>query len=88
MLVTFDMKIRKIFKNALIFVMLGIKRNLLAILWMFILLALNVALIFAYLPLGIILPVLYLPIVPMFTTAYAAYPIIQKYMIAPVEPAE
>ncbi len=87
MLVTFDMKIRKIFKNAFIFVVLGIKRNLLAILWTVVLLGLNVALIFTYLPLGIILPILYLPIIPMFTTAYAAYPIIQKYMIDPVQPA-
>lgn len=84
MLITFDMKFKKIFKNAFIFVMLGLKRNLLAILWVVILIALNVILLIAYTPLGIILPVLYIPAVPLFTTVYAAYPIIKKYMIAPV----
>ena len=85
MLITFDMKIRKIFKNAFIFVMLGIKRNLMAILWTIVLLALNIVLVIVYLPLGLILPILYLPSIPLFTATYAAYPIIQKYMIDPVQ---
>lgn len=84
MLITFDMKFRKIFKNAFIFVMLGLKRNLLAILWVVILVALNFGLLLLYTPLGIILPVLYIPAIPLFTTTYAAYPIIKKYMIDPV----
>ena len=33
----------------------------------------------------IILPVLYIPAVPLFTTTYAAYPVIKKYMIDPVD---
>lgn len=81
MLVTFDMKILKIFKNALIFVMLGIKRNLMAILGVACMAILNVGLIFIYTPLGVILPILYIAAVPMFTTTYAAYPVIQRYMI-------
>ncbi|MBQ7294532.1 MAG: DUF624 domain-containing protein [Clostridia bacterium] len=84
MLITFDMKIRKIFKNALIFVMLGIKRNIMAILWTVFLLVINFCVLIIYTPLGIILPILYMPAIPMFTTAYAEYPVIKKYMIDPV----
>lgn len=83
MLVTFDMKIVKIIKNALIFVMLGIKRNLLAILWIAVLLGLNLLVLTWLLPFGLLLPFFYIVSFPMFTTAYAAYPVIQRYMINP-----
>ena len=83
MAITFDMKITKIIKNALIFVMLGIKRNLLAILWIAVLLGVNLLVLTWFLPLGLLLPLFYLVSFPMFTTAYAAYPVIQKYMIDP-----
>ena len=83
--ITFDIKTIKIFKNALIFVPLGIKRNALAIVWVIAIVGINVLLCILYLPLGIVLPLLYVLSVPSFTTAYAAYPIIQKYMIDPQE---
>ena len=83
MLITFDMKIGKMFKNAFIFVILGVKRNLLAILWLIVMLALNFAVFALYMPLGVALPILYFFSFPTFTTAYAAYPVIQKYMIDP-----
>ena len=83
MAITFDMRISKIIKNALIFVMLGIKRNLLAILWIATLLGLNILVLNWFLPLGVIMPLFYIVSLPMFTTAYAAYPIIQRYMIDP-----
>ena len=83
MLITFDMKIGKMFKNAFIFVILGVKRNLLAILWMIVMLMLNFAIFTLYMPLGVALPILYFFSFPTFTTAYAAYPTIQKYMIDP-----
>ena len=85
MLITFDMKIGKMFKNAFIFVILGVKRNLLAILWLIVMLALNFAVFALYMPLGVALPILYFFSFPTFTTAYAAYPVIQKYMIDPYE---
>ena len=84
MAITFNMKIRKIFKNALIFVTLGIKRNIMAIVWMILLLVINFFVFVMYQPLGLILPILYLPAVPKFTIAYAAYPVIKKYMIDPI----
>ena len=89
MLVTFNISIRKILKNALIFSILGIKRNLLAVVGIVIITAANVVLfpIFAITPLGIaiplILPFLYYLAVTSFTTAYAAYPVIERYMIEP-----
>lgn len=89
MLVTFDLSIRKILKNALIFTMLGIKRNLMAVLGIVLLTALNIVLFFAFgaTPLGIaiplILPFFYYLSFTAFTSAYAAYPIIDRYMIAP-----
>ncbi len=88
MLITFDIKFGKILKNALIFVILGIKRNVLAILWIFTLFLLNFFIFMLYMPLGISLPILYIFSVSFFTTAYAAYPVIEKYMITPYQEEE
>lgn len=87
MLINFDLPIRKIFKNALIFTALGFKRNILAALWIVIIAVINIALVFLLLPANIIVPIV-LPLVyfaafALFTTTYAAYPIIKKYMIDP-----
>lgn len=89
MLVTFDLSIRKILKNALIFTTLGVKRNLMGFLGIALITLLNALLfpIFASTPLGIaiplILPFLYYLAVTAFTSTYAAYPIIERYMITP-----
>ena len=87
MLITFDIKISKIIKNALIFTVLGIKRNLLALLGIALILALNIVLIILCLPTGfslpIVLPFVYLMGTLSFISTYAAYPVIDKYMIAP-----
>lgn len=88
MMVTFDMKLGKIFKNALIFTVLGIKRNLMAGLGILTLTAAFLALIIffgAKLPLFFILPFLCLLGFCGFMYTYAAYPIIQRYMIDPVQ---
>ena len=86
MLITFDMKIRKMFKNALIFTALGIKRNLMAILGILLLTAFHVTLILLFMPQGvftIVLPLVYVFAAIGFITAYAVYPVIDRYMIAP-----
>lgn len=89
LLVTFDLPIKKILKNALIFTALGFKRNIMAVLGMVLITAINVVLFaaFAMTPLGIaiplILPFFYYLAVTAFTAAYAAYPIIDRYMIDP-----
>ena len=87
LLVTFDLPIKKIFKNALIFTALGIKRNIVASLWILLIGGFNIALGFALLPANLvvvlILPFFYFLGFAQFTTVYAAYPVVDKYMIAP-----
>ncbi len=89
MLVTFNLKNFKIIKNALIFSILGIKRNVLAILGIVILAALHIALTILLLPYGIavplVLPLVYLMATIGFMGTYAAYPIIERYMIEPYD---
>ena len=84
-MITFDMKMRKILKNSLIFSVLGIGRNLMGIFGIIVLVAINILLIIALWPLNIVVPVILpfiylLPSIFMFKT-YAAYPVIEKYMI-------
>lgn len=87
LLVTFDLSNFKIFKNALIFTILGIKRNALAVVGIALLIGLHLAAIFISMAYGLsiflILPFIYLLGYLAFIGAYAAYPIIDRYMIAP-----
>ncbi len=89
MLVTFDLSLKKLFKNALIFTTLGIKRNLMATLGMIILVAFNVVLMAVMAPINIVLPFImpafYLLSFCAFCSTYAAYPVIERYMIEPYE---
>ena len=89
MMITFDLSIKKLLKNALIFVSLGIKRNLMALLGIILTCVLNLLLIMLCLQfnfsLPIILPFFYLPALAAFMAAYAAWPIIQRYMITPYD---
>lgn len=92
MLVTFDLSTRKLLKNALIFSVLGIKRNVMGLLGIVLLAALNLLIIVPCLSIGfsapIILPLFYFLSFTGFIAAYAAYPNIKRYMIDPVAPAE
>ncbi len=87
LLITFDLKTLKLFKNALIFSVLGIKRNIMAMLGIVLMVVLNVLLIIGGLSIGlaapVILPFFYLLGFSGFMASYAAWPIIQKYMIDP-----
>lgn len=85
LLITFELPFRKILKNALIFAFLGFKRNLAALLGSVILGLLIWLIIQVYLPLGIILPLMLFFSHVMFHGVYAAYPVIQKYMIDPYQ---
>lgn len=88
MLVTFNIKLTKIFKNALIFTVLGIKRNIMAVLGIVLMAALVIGLnliLFQYnIAVGIILPFLFFLAISAFMYTYAAYPVIKRYMIDPV----
>ena len=92
MMVTFDMKLGKIFKNALIFTVMGFKRNILALLGMGLLTGIFAVLIIFLgqpIPAFYIIPFLCLLGFCGFMYTFAAYPVIEKYMIAPppVKPA-
>ncbi len=86
-------EVRKILKNALIFTTLGIKRNLMGTLGLILLTAINLGFILLLMPTGgvigagLILPVLHYLAVAGFIKVYAAYPIIDRYMIAPYKTA-
>lgn len=83
MLITFDLKITKIIKNALIFSVLGIKRNVAAFLGIALVVFLSVY-IYMFLPsVGVLLPFVFTIGLLFFISAYCAYPVIDKYMIAP-----
>ena len=92
MMITFDLSIYKLLKNALIFTMLGIKRNLVATLGIATVLVLNVVAIFWGLSVGfsvpLILPFFYLLALLGFISMYAAYPNIKRYMIDPYETSD
>ncbi len=85
MMITFDLPIRKLIKNAFIFSMLGIKRNLFAVFGFVLVAGLNILLISPALSIGftlpLILPLFYLPALGGFMSMYAAYPNIRRYMI-------
>ena len=92
MVVTFNINLNKVFKNALIFTALGIKRNIMALLGLLVASAIAIVPIIIFLPMGlgvaIVLPLIYYLGVCAFIYTYAAYPIIKKYMIDPVDKTE
>lgn len=90
LMITFDIKTWKLLKNALIFSVLGMKRNLMAVLGNLLLAAITIGLIVGssmlgvgFMGLPILLPFLYVPATSAFINVYAAYPVIDKYMVQP-----
>ena len=82
-LITFDLSIFKILKNAFIFVSLGIKRNLLAIIGITLLALIDYVILVVLLPLGVLLPFVMLYGLGAYMAVYAAWPKIKQYMIDP-----
>lgn len=83
MIVTFDLSIFKMFKNALYFTVLGVKRNFMFLLGTAALLLFEYVLLFAYFPLAVIVPFVILPSMLAAMSIYAAYPKIKEIMIDP-----
>jgi len=83
MLVTFDLSIWKLLKNAFIFSVLGGKRNITAVIAILFAVMFNYAILIMFLPLGIILPFLITIGSCMFIAGYASYPKIKEIMIDP-----
>lgn len=92
MMITFNISIYKMFKNALIFTALGIKRNLMAALGVVLCIALwaAMAIIGLQSTLGflIIIPAFIMFALIAFISVYCAYPVIKKYMIDPIPTAD
>lgn len=83
---TFDLKTSKIYKNALIFTILGFKRNIVAFLGMLLVVFIDYLLL-AFLPaVGVILPFVFLITLCAFMATYAAWPVVKKLMIEPYYP--
>ncbi len=87
LMITFDLKIIKILKNSLIFVVLGIKRNILALLGIVLLIILEVVFLFGFggifAFIGIALPLVISFAAGTFMACYAAYFKIKEIMIDP-----
>lgn len=83
MLVTFELSIPKLFKNALFFSLLGLGRNILSTIGCLLVVFVNWMLLVVFLPLGVILPLMITIGLLLFIDAYAAWPKIQSVMIDP-----
>lgn len=88
-IITFDLKLGKILKNALIFSLLGFKRNILALLGAVLLILLTVFLVMGMggilMPLGIASPLVILFSAISFMSIFAAWFKIKEIMIDPAE---
>ncbi len=83
MLVTFDLKTFKLFKNAWLFATLGLKRNIAATIFIILAIVLNFFLFATIMPLGAIAPFIITFSLLSFIATYSAYPVIKRYMIDP-----
>lgn len=83
MLVTFDLKFTKLFKNAFIFAIAGFKRNIIALIGIVLVVFITVMLFVVILPIGIVIPFIILFSLIGFISTYASYPKIKQIMIDP-----
>lgn len=83
LMVTFDLSIFKILKNALIFALLGFKRNFMATLGIAAMIGITYMLMICVLPIGIVIPFVLLIADCSFMACYAAFPKIKELMIDP-----
>ena len=83
LLVTFKLSTYKILKNSFIFAMIGIKRNIVALIGIIVTIFLNIMIYVYFLPLGGLLPFFITIALVSFIGTFAAYPNIKKIMIDP-----
>lgn len=83
LIITFDLSLPKIIKNAFIFSALGMKRNILALLGILLLVLLDYYLLIVLMPLGIMLPIIVLYGYCAYIAGYAAWPKIKEIMVDP-----
>lgn len=83
MLVTFELSIFKLFKNALIFSILALGRNAVAIIGCLIVIVMNWMLFSVFMPLGVIMPFMITIGLCLYIEVYVAWPKIEELMITP-----
>jgi uncharacterized membrane protein YesL len=83
LLITFKLSPIKLIKNAFILALLGIKRNVAAILGIGVFALICVAILVFSVPLGVTLPFFFVMAHCGFMACFAAYPNVKKYMIDP-----
>lgn len=81
MIFTFDLKMTKIIKYSLYYVILGIKRNCMSLLATVLILAINYTLFVVFTPLGLLLPFVITFALCDFIAVYTAYPNVIKYLM-------
>lgn len=83
LMVTFDLSIFKILKNALIFSIIGFKRNIMATLGIAAMVIITYSVMLIAFPIGILIPFVLLFADCSFMACYAAFPKIKEIMIDP-----
>ncbi|HAZ20555.1 MAG TPA: hypothetical protein DCY75_10360, partial [Clostridiales bacterium] len=78
MLVTFNLKTFKLFKNAWLFATLGFKRNMAATFFIVFTILLNIVLFVYLMPVGALLPFIITLSLLSFIATYSAYPVIKR----------
>lgn len=81
MMITFDLSFGKLIKNAAFFALLGIKRNVMALLGVIFMAAVDFAIMSFFPPLAVILPFIIMIGIGSYLGVYCAYPKIKEYMI-------
>lgn len=87
-LITFDLSIFKIFKDAFLLSFLGFKRNIVGLIGIGAVIYLSIFICTLFLPIGVMLPIVLTIALLMFIAGYTSYPVIKKYMIDPYYPEE
>ena len=82
-LITFDLPIRKIFKNAFLLTVLGLKRNIVLLLGSAFVVFASIYVFLLFPNVGLILPGIFTISLLWFIGIYCTYPVIDKYMIEP-----
>ena len=82
-IVTFELTVRQILKNSLIFGLYNIGMNLLALLAAAVLIILDYGAFMLSVGIGVILILMFIPAIISFTATFCGYPKIKKYMIDP-----
>ena len=83
LIITFDLSLFKIIKNAFIFSALGLKRNIAALIGIALLVIIDYTFLLTFLPLGVMLPFMILYGYCAYIGSYAAWPKIKEIMIDP-----